>query len=116
MNILLRWILNAVAIIAAAYIVPGTFISGFSTALLVALVLGLLNVFIKPILIIFTLPITILTLGLFMFVINTFLILLTSRIVSGFFISDFWHGLLFSLVFSIIASIFSALEQRIENK
>ncbi|HSX25359.1 MAG TPA: phage holin family protein [Candidatus Andersenbacteria bacterium] len=112
MNILLRWIINALAILAAAYIVPGIAVQGFGTALLVALVLGLLNIFIKPILILLTLPITIVTLGLFTFVINALLVLLTSKLVPGFFVAGFWQGLLFSIVFSIITSALIILEHK----
>lgn len=111
MNILLKWVLNALAIIITAYILPGVAVTGIATAFLVSLVLGLLNIFIKPLLILLTLPITILSLGLFTFVINAALVLLTSKIVPGFFVQDFWHGLLFSLIFSIIASVFTVLKK-----
>lgn len=114
MNIILKWILNALAIIITAYILPGVTVTGLGSALLVALVLGLLNIFIKPLLILLTLPITILSLGLFTFVINALLVLITSKIVAGFFVQDFWYGLLFSLVFSIILSAFAALEQEVK--
>ena len=112
MNIFLKWIVNALAVILTAYVLPGVAVTGLGTALLVALVLGLLNILIKPFLILLTLPITILTLGLFTFIINAVLVMLTSRIVPGFFVQDFWYGLLFSLVFSIITSAFSVLEQQ----
>jgi putative membrane protein len=91
-----------IAIIFSTYILPGITLSGFWTALLVALVLGLLNAFIKPLILILTLPINILTLGLFTLVINAAIILMVSAIVPGFNVDGFWYALLFSIVLSII--------------
>lgn len=105
MGILLKWLLSALVILVLAYILPGITVSGFITALGVALVLGLVNAFIKPILVILTLPITILTLGLFMFVINALLVLLVSALVPGFQVAGFWSALLFSIVFSLAMSV-----------
>jgi len=102
MNILINWLIMAIAVIVSAYILPGVALSGFGAALLVALVLGLLNVFIKPLLLILTLPINILTLGLFTLVINAAIILMVSAIVPGFKVTGFWHAMLFSIVLSII--------------
>jgi putative membrane protein len=102
MNIIINWLVMTIAVIVSAYILPGVTLSGFGTALLVALVLGLLNVFIKPLLLILTLPINILTLGLFTFAINAFIILMASAIVPGFKVSGFWIALLFSVVLSIV--------------
>jgi putative membrane protein len=83
----------------------GVHVAGFTTALIVAVVLGLLNVFIKPVLIILTLPITLLTLGLFLLVVNALIILLCDAIVGGFRIDSLWTALLFSIVLSILQSI-----------
>lgn len=83
---------------------PGVHIESFTTALAVAVVLGVLNVIIKPILFILTLPVTILTLGLFMFVINAFLIILTSKLVPGFIVDSFWWALLYSILISLISA------------
>ncbi|MFA6375883.1 MAG: phage holin family protein [Candidatus Paceibacterota bacterium] len=102
MNILINWLIMAIAVIVSAYILPGVTLSGFGAALLVALVLGLLNVFIKPLLLILTLPINILTLGLFTLVINAAIILMASAIVPGFKVAGFWYAMLFSIVLSII--------------
>ena len=103
MNIFVNWLIMAIAVIASAYLLPGvTLVGGFWTALVVALVLGLLNVFIKPLLVILTLPINILTLGLFTLVINAVIIMLVSAIVPGFKVDGFWYALLFSIVLSII--------------
>lgn len=102
MNLLINWIVMTIAIIFSTYILPGITLSGFWTALLVALVLGLLNAFIKPLILILTLPINILTLGLFTLVINAAIILMVSAIVPGFNVDGFWYALLFSIVLSII--------------
>lgn len=104
MGLLIKWIVNAVAIVITAYLLPGVRLSGFFAALVTALVLGLVNVFIRPLLLLLTLPINILTLGLLTFVINALLILLTSAIVPGFEVRGFWWALLFSLVLAIINS------------
>jgi len=102
MSFLVHWLVRAVAIIITAYLLPGVRLSGFFAALVTAIVLGLVNTFIKPLLLILTLPLNILTLGLLTFVINALLIMLTSSIVPGFVVSSFWWALLFSLVLSII--------------
>jgi putative membrane protein len=102
MTFLVHWLIRAVAIIITAYLLPGVRLSGFFAALVTALVLGLINTFIKPLLLILTLPLNILTLGLLTFVINALLILLTSAIVPGFAVSSFFWALLFSLVLAII--------------
>ncbi len=103
MYLLARWLINAIALLAVAYLVPGIAVSGFLTALLVALVLGLVNALLRPLLVILTLPITIMTLGLFMVVINGFLFWLVSTFVSGFTVSSFWIAIVGSLVFSILS-------------
>jgi putative membrane protein len=102
MSYLIHWLLRAVAIIITAYLLPGVHLAGVGAALAAALVLGLVNTFIKPVLILLTLPLNILTLGLLTFVINALLILLTSSLVSGFQVSGFLAALIFSLVLSII--------------
>jgi len=105
MNLLLRWLLTALAVLLAAYILPGVSVGSFATALLVALVLSLLNTIVKPVLLILTLPITILTLGLFAFVLNALMVMLTSALVPGFFVRNFWWALLFSLIVSLVSSV-----------
>ncbi|MCX5804640.1 MAG: phage holin family protein [Proteobacteria bacterium] len=92
----------AVSIIISSYIIPGVKINGFFSALWVAFFLGIVNVLIRPILILITLPINILTLGLFTFVINALLILLASSILKGFEVGGFWIAVLFSIVLSLI--------------
>ncbi|MFH0804839.1 MAG: phage holin family protein [Patescibacteria group bacterium] len=112
MYILLRWLLNAAALMAVAYLVPGFHVQTFYTALIVALVLGIVNAVIKPILVILTLPISILTLGLFTFVINASLLLLVSTVVKGFEVESFTAALLGGLVLWVISWFTSAVTKR----
>lgn len=107
--LLVNLIVNAIAVIISAYILPGVKVDGFITALIVAVVLGAVNMFLKPILLLLTLPINILTLGLFTFVINAALVLLVSNLVPGFKVEGFLYALLFSLVLSIISSFLYSL-------
>lgn len=93
----------------AAYLIPGITVNGFFSALLVSLFLGIVNTLIRPFLILITLPITILTLGLFTFVINAVLVLLASRVVHGFEVNGFWIAMLFSIVLSIIQYILNRI-------
>lgn len=102
MTLLINWLISALAILVSAYILPGVRVNDFMTALVAAVVLGIINAVLKPILILLSLPITILTLGLFTLVIDALLMLLTSRIVPGLQIQGFWWALLFSLVLSIV--------------
>lgn len=110
MNFLLSWLINAVAIVIAAYLIPWVTVSSFWVALIVALVLGIINVFLKPILLLLTLPINILTLGLFTFVINAGLILLTDKIVDGFSVGGFWSAVLFSIILAIVNAFLGRLK------
>jgi len=103
MKILSKWIISALAILLAAYLIPGITISGIYIAIIVALLLGLINAIIRPIVIILTLPINIVTLGLFTFVINGFFFWLLSTFIKGFQISGFWIAVLGALVISIIS-------------
>ena len=102
MRILINWILSALAVFAAAYILPGVQVANFTTALVVALVMGIINAFIKPILLILTLPINILTLGLFTFILNAVLILVVTKIVPGFTVDGFFWALILSIVLAAI--------------
>lgn len=105
MNFILRIIISAVVAFGLSYLLSGVHIDKFSTALLVALVLAVLNAFIKPIIVVLTLPITIFTFGLFLFVINAAIILLAAKFISGFKVDGFWWALLFSFLLSIITSL-----------
>lgn len=109
MGIIIKWLLNGVAIVITAYLLPGVSLTGFGAALVTALVLGLINTFIKPVLMLLTLPLNILTLGLLTFVINALLIMLTSALVSGFTVHGFGWALLFSLVLSIVSYILNVI-------
>ena len=105
MKLLLHWVLSAIAIMIAAHFVQGTQVTILG-AFVTAVVLGLLNLFLRPILLIFTLPITLLTLGLFSFVINALLILLASHMVQGFYVAGFVPALWFSVALTIINWVF----------
>lgn len=105
MKLLLRLVISTLAILVAANLVPGVFVASTTTAIIVAIVLGILNTFLKPVLQILALPITILTLGLFYFVVNVFIIYLATFLVDGFAISGFISALLFGLVVSIVSAI-----------
>ncbi|NIJ55396.1 phage holin family protein [Dyadobacter arcticus] len=105
MKLLLRLVISTLAILAAGYFVPGVVVSSVGSAFVAAIVLGILNTFLKPILQILALPITILTLGLFYFVINVLVIYLATYLVDGFAISNFISALLFSLVVSVVSAI-----------
>ncbi len=107
--LLLRWLIMTVSIMIAAYIIPGVWVAGFFSALWVALFLAFVNVLIRPILILITLPINILTLGLFTFVINAALILFASSVIKGFQAGGFWTAMLFSVVLSVINYVLSHL-------
>jgi putative membrane protein len=105
MNIL-HWIISTIAILIAAYLLPGVTVTLIG-ALVLAVVLGIINVFIKPVVFLLTLPINILTLGLFSLVINALLILLAAKIVPGFSVNGFWIALLFSIVVSLVNIVFT---------
>lgn len=107
MDFIVSWLVSAIAILIAAYIIPGVRVNSFLVALLVAAVLGIVNALVRPLLVLLTLPITILTLGIFLLVINALLILLVDAIVPGFEVRGFWNALLFSIILTIIVSIFN---------
>jgi len=106
MNLLVKLLLNALLVFALSWALPGVDVSSFWTALVVAVILGFLNIFIKPILILITIPVTLLTLGLFLLVINALVILMADWIVDGFYVQNFWWALLFSLILSVMNSAF----------
>lgn len=114
MSIILRIIISAVVAFGLSYILKGIHIDDFLTALVLAIVLAILNAVIKPILIILTFPITLVTFGLFLFVINACIILLASKFVSGFSVDGFWWALLFSLLLSALTSLL--YRRRDENR
>ena len=109
MSLLLVWLLSAVSLLAVAYILPGITVSSFGSALVAALVIGLLNTLVRPVLVLLTLPITIVTLGLFLLVINALVFWFAGSILNGFHVSGFWWAMLGALVYSVIASLLSRL-------
>lgn len=109
LRIIINILVSGLAVFASAYVLPGVKVDSFLTAIIVALVLGLVNVFIKPALVFLTLPVTMLTLGLFIFVINALLVLLVAAIVPGFKVSGFWYAMLFSIVLSFVSWILHSI-------
>jgi putative membrane protein len=103
MGLLLRWLILTVAIIIASYLLEGIHISGFFSAFLAAAILGILNALFRPVLILLTLPINILSLGLFTFIINAMMLKMVSGIIPGFEVHGFWTAILGSLVISVIS-------------
>lgn len=109
MRFFLKTLSTSVAVLFAAYVLKGVHVADVSTAILVALVLGLLNSFIRPILVVLTIPITVISLGLFLIVINYFIVHLTTRLVPGFQVDGWFPALLFSIIVSIVSSIIQAI-------
>lgn len=109
MQAIINLFLSAIAVVIAAYLLPGVKVDNFLTAIVVAVVLGIINAIIKPILVILTLPINIVTLGLFTFIINGIIVLLVSALVPGFKVHGFLWAILFSIVLSIVSWFISSL-------
>lgn len=116
MQILIALVLNALALLATAYIVPGFHVSNFTTAILAAIVLGVVNTFIKPIIGLITLPLTILTLGLFIFVINAIVLFIVSRVVTGLTIDGWVPAILGAIVLSVVSTILNTLFKDLGKK
>ena len=109
MNLIIRLLVNAFAVFVLAYLLTGVSLDGYVSALIVAVVLSVLNLFVKPVLIILTLPVTIFTLGFFLLVINALIILIADKLIDGFGVSSFWTAMLFSILLSILQSILHSL-------
>ena len=109
MHLLLIWVLNAIALLAVAYLVPAIHVDGFISALVAALVLGLVNTLIRPLLVLLTLPVTLLTLGLFIFVINGLLFWFVGSMLQGFTVDGFWTGVFGAILYSVISWALAAL-------
>jgi putative membrane protein len=114
MSFIVNWLIAALAIIIAAYVLPGVSVAGFTAALITALALGLINALIKPVLTALTLPLNVATLGLFSFVINALLIMFASAVIPGFVVNGFWWALLFSLVLALVNYAFSEIRDEPE--
>jgi putative membrane protein len=108
-RILVVWLINTVALAAVAYLMPSVTIASAGAALVAALVLGLVNALIRPLLVLLTLPVTVLTLGLFIFVINGLLFWAVGSLVPGFDVAGFWSGVIGAIVFSLVSWLLSAL-------
>jgi len=109
MRLLIAWIINALALFALPYVFTGIHVTNFISALIAALVLAIINTIIRPILVLLTLPVTILTLGLFIFIINGLLFWFVGSIDLGFRVDDFWTGVFGYIVYSVISWLLSAL-------
>lgn len=112
MRFLTRLVVSSLAVTFASFLLPGVHIDDALTAVIVAFVLSLLNGFIKPVLVLLTIPVTLFSFGLFLLVINALIILLADRIVSGFSVDGFWTALFFSVLLSLITSLLEALSRQ----
>lgn len=115
MNFIIRLIISTLAVLISAYILPGVDVDHPFTGIIVAVVLGALNMFIKPLLIFFSLPAVILTFGVFLIVINTVIILFTAKLIPGFYVQGFWYAVLFSIVLSLVTSVLNMIKERDEK-
>jgi putative membrane protein len=109
MRLLVVWLINAVALFLLPYLTQSIRVSSFTVALIAALILGLVNALIRPVLVILTLPVTVLTLGLFIFVINALLFWMVANFVSGFEVGGFWSALVGAILYSLISWTLSSL-------
>ena len=111
MKTIIHWVVSALAILVTAYILPGVHLSGPLAALVLAVVLGAINAILRPILVILTLPITIVTLGLWVLFVNGFLVILASYIVPGFEVANFWWAFLFGIVLAVVSWVLQMFEK-----
>jgi putative membrane protein len=109
LKLLIVWLVNAVALIAVAYLMPSITVSSFGAALVAALVLGLVNAVVRPVLVLLTLPVTVLTLGLFIFVLNGLLFWMVGSWLEGFHVGGFWAAVFGAILFSLVSWLLSAL-------
>jgi putative membrane protein len=109
MQLLLIWFLNSLALLTVAYVLPGITVDGFTAAFVAALILGLINMLLRPLLILFTLPVTVITFGLFILVINGLLFWFAGSVLKGFEVSGFWTGVFGALLYSIFSSVLAMI-------
>ncbi|MCB8746024.1 phage holin family protein [Rhodoferax sp. U2-2l] len=109
MKLILKWLLSAAALLAVAYIYPGVVVASFGSALLAALIIGLFNMVLRPVLVLLTLPVTVITLGLFLFVINALMFWAASGVLTGFHVQGFGAALLGSLIYSAMGLVIDAV-------
>ena len=112
-KMILKWLLSAAALLGVAYIYGGVSVASFSSALVAALVIGLLNMLVRPVLVLLTIPITLVTLGLFLFVINALMFWSASGLLSGFHVNGFWAALIGSLIYSALGLVIDGVLERI---
>lgn len=113
MKIILKWLLSAAALLCVAYLYHGVVVSSFSAALIAAFVIGLFNLVLRPLLVILTLPVTVVTLGLFLFVINALMFWAAAGVLDGFYVRDFTAALLGSLIYSAFGLVIDSAFQRL---
>ena len=116
MKLILKWLLSATALLAVAYLYEGVEVRSFGAALTAAFVIGLLNMLLRPLLVLLTLPVTVLTLGLFLFVINALLFWWAASLLNGFYVSGFGAALLGSLIYSMFGVVIDSALQRLFSK
>jgi putative membrane protein len=116
MKLIAKWLLSAMALLAVAHFYPGVVITSFVSALIAAFVIGLLNTIVRPILVILTLPVTLITLGLFLFVINALMFYMASGLLDGFEVKGFTAALIGSLLYSVAGIVIEAALERLFSK
>jgi putative membrane protein len=116
LKLIVKWVLSAAALLLVAYLYSGVQVTSFTSALLAAFVLGLLNIVVRPVLVLLTLPVTILTLGLFLFVINALVFWLAATLLDGFQVNGFWASLLGSLLYTVIGVVIDSALERLFSK
>jgi putative membrane protein len=117
MKLILKWLLSACALLALTHLYAGVSLSSFGAALLAALVIGLLNLFVRPALVVLTLPVTVLTMGLFLFVLNALMFWMAARLLDGFDVRNFGAALLGSLIYSVLQMVIDyAIEAMLGRK
>ena len=112
LKLLLKWLLSAAALLGVAYVYGGVSVASFGTAMFAAAIIGLLNMLVRPILVVLTIPITLLTLGLFLFVINALMFWAASGLIGGFHVNGFWAALLGSLIYSALGVLIDAVLEK----
>lgn len=116
MKIIVRWLLLAAALLLVAYLYPGVTIKSFGSAMIAAFVLGLLNTLLRPILVLLTLPVTVITLGLFLFVINALMFYFAASVLDGFYVTGFVAALIGSLLYSLCGMVIDVAMERIFSR
>ncbi|MDR3371639.1 phage holin family protein [Rhodoferax sp.] len=113
MKILIKWLLSATALLCVAYIYPGVVVGSFGAAMMAAFVIGLFNMVLRPVLVLLTLPVTLITLGLFLFVINALMFWAASGVLQGFYVRGFGAALLGSLIYSVFGLVIDSVVERL---